>query len=287
MRHLTLPDGSPIPALGLGTWRMGEARGTRAAEVAAVRRAIELGYRLIDSAEMYGDGGAETVVGQAIAQALRAGDVRRDELFVVSKVLPHNASRRGTAEACARSRQRLGLDRIDLYLLHWRGAHPLADTVAALQALAAEGAIGHWGVSNFDRADMQALEDLVAARGGSGCACNQVYFGVAERGPEFDLLPWLQARSMPLMAYSPIDQGRLAGDPLLAAIGAEQGCSAARVALAWVLARPGVVAIPKAVQEAHLRDNLAALDLVLGDAALARIDARHPPPNGATALAMT
>jgi diketogulonate reductase-like aldo/keto reductase len=273
-----------MPVLGLGTWRMGEDAARRTDEVKAVREAIALGYRLIDTAEMYGEGGAESVVGQAVAQALRAGDVRRDELFVVSKVYPHNASRRGTREACERSLQRLGLDAIDLYLLHWRGNHPLRDTVAALQSLVADGRIGHWGVSNFDTDDM---EELMQAEGsGPGCAANQVYLSLGERGPEFSLLPWQRERGMPLMAYSPIDQGALAGDRALAELAAGLGVTAAQLALAAVIARPGVAAIPKAVRSAHLKENLAAADLVLDAQALAALDRLHPPPRRKAPLAM-
>ncbi len=273
-----------MPVLGLGTWRMGEDAGRRVAEVAAVREAIVLGYRLIDTAEMYGEGGAETVVGQAVAEALRAGDVRRDELFVVSKVYPHNASRRGTREACERSLKRLGLDAIDLYLLHWRGNHPLRDTVAAMQSLVADGRIAHWGVSNFDTDDMQELEPLTG--NGPGCAANQVYLSLGERGPEFDLLPWQRERAMPLMAYSPIDQGALADDDALGALAGKLGVSAAQLALAAVIARPGVAAIPKAVRSAHLKENLAAAQLKLDAATLQELDRLHPPPRRKTPLAM-
>jgi diketogulonate reductase-like aldo/keto reductase len=282
MNQLSLPDGSAIPTLGLGTWRMGESRTSRATEVAAVRSAIEMGYRLIDSAEMYGEGGAEEVVGQAIAEALRAGDVKRDELFIVSKVYPHNASRRGTPQACERSRKRLGLDRIDLYLLHWRGEHPLQETVAAMHALVQAGHIAHWGVSNFDVDDMDELSALAP-----DCAANQVYLSLSERGPEFSLLPWLRARGVPLMAYSPIDQGTLAQHPTLAAIGAPHGLSAAQVALAWVLSQPGVVAIPKAVMTQHLRDNLAAASHALSAEDRRRIEQAFPAPRRKTPLAMT
>jgi diketogulonate reductase-like aldo/keto reductase len=281
MRMLSLPgDGetSGMPVLGLGTWRIGEAAGPRAAEVAALRDAIAMGYRLIDTAEMYGEGGAEQVVGEAIGGALRAGDLRREALFVVSKVYPHNASRRGTRQACERSLKRLGLDRIDLYLLHWRGEHPLAETVDALRSLVAAGLIGRWGVSNFDTDDMAELP--------ADCATNQVYYSVAERGPEFSLLPWQRARRMPLMAYSPIDQGALAEDAALAKLAERRGIRAAQLALAWVLAQPGVVAIPKAVREDHLRDNLAAAQLTLDADELAAIDLLHPPPRRKTALAM-
>jgi diketogulonate reductase-like aldo/keto reductase len=286
MQQLPCPDGPTLPALGLGTAGMGEQRSTRPAEVQAVRSALELGYRLIDSAEMYGEGGAEQVVGEALASALRGGVLRREEVCVVSKVYPHNASRAGTLAACERSRQRLGLDRIDLYLLHWRGQHPLRDTVAALQSLVAAGHIGAWGVSNFNVADMGELSAVVAASGGPGCATNQVYYSPSERGPEFDLLPWMRQHAMPLMAYSPIDQGRLAWDATLAAIGAPRGLTAAQVALAWVMSQPGVLAIPKAVSLPHLRQNLAAAGVKLDAAERQQIDQRFPPPTRSTPLAM-
>jgi len=282
LNSVPLPSGTLIPSLGLGTWRMGESRGARAAEVAAVRSAIEIGYRLFDTAEMYGEGGAEDILGQAIAEALRAGDVRRDELFIVSKVYPHNASRRGTAAACDRSRKRLGLDRIDLYLLHWRGEHALADTVAALHALQQSGHVGAWGVSNFDLDDMQELSAVAP-----DCAVNQVYFSLGQRGPAFSLLPWLRNAAIPLMAYSPIDQGSLAQHKALAAIAAALGLTAAQLALAWVLAQAGVVAIPKAVKPQHLRDNFAAAGVRLSADVLQQLDALFPPPRRKTALAMT
>jgi diketogulonate reductase-like aldo/keto reductase len=282
MNRIALPSGTLIPALGLGTWRMGESRSARAAEVAAVRSAIEIGYRLFDTAEMYGEGGAEEILGQAIAEALRAGDVRRDALYIVSKVYPHNASRKGTAAACDRSRKRLGLDRIDLYLLHWRGEHALADTVAAMHALLLGGHVGAWGVSNFDVDDMQELSALAP-----DCAVNQVYFSLGQRGPEFSLLPWLRDAAIPLMAYSPIDQGSLAQHKALAAIGAPLGLSAAQLALAWVLAQAGVMAIPKAVKPQHLRDNFAAAAAALGADVLRQLDALFPPPRRKTNLAMT
>lgn len=274
MKTLQLATGTPLPVLGLGTWRLGEDRALRRSEIAAVRAAIEMGYRLIDTAEMYGEGGAEEVVGQAIAEALRAGDVTRGELFVVSKVYPHNASRKGTPAACARSLARLGLEQIDLYLLHWRGEYTLAETCEAMRALVDGGHIRHWGVSNFDTGDM---DELAAVCGEPlDCTANQVYYSVRERGPEFSLLPWQRARGMPLMAYSPIDQGALAGDAALKKMAQRLGVTAAQLALAWVIAQPGVVAIPKAVREAHLRDNLAAAELQLGDEDLAEIDRLHP-----------
>lgn len=284
MHTVTLPDGETRPALGLGTWRIGESAGRHRAEVAAIRSALEMGYRVIDSAEMYGEGGAEEVVGEALAGALRAGVVAREDVFVVSKVYPHHASRDGVLAACEQSRRRLGLEAIDLYLLHWRGSHPLGETIAGFEALRAAGRIRHWGVSNFDRDDMT---ELAALPGGAVCAANQVYYSLGERGAGFDLLPWLQHRSVPLMAYCPIDQGRLAGDPTLRTIGERHGASAAQVALAWVLSQPGVMAIPKAVREAHLRENFAAAALVLTREDLAEIDARFPPPRRRTPLAMT
>ncbi|MGN8079522.1 aldo/keto reductase [Variovorax sp. 22077] len=285
MRTLQLPTGGEMPVLGLGTWRMGEDAKRRADEVKAVREAIALGYRLIDTAEMYGEGGAETVIGQAIGEALRANDARRDELFIVSKVYPHNASRRGTRDACERSLKRLGLDALDLYLLHWRGSHPLRETVAAMHSLVADGRIAHWGVSNFDVDDMEEVEEAIGAEG-PGCAANQVYLSLGERGPEFSLLPWQRERGIPLMAYSPIDQGALAEDDGLAELAARLGVTAAQLALAAVIARPGVVAIPKAVRSAHLKENLAAAELKLDAATLAELDRLHSPPRRKTPLAM-
>lgn len=285
MPHVTLPDGRTAwPALGLGTWRMGEAARSRRAEVAAVRQALEMGYRLIDTAEMYGDGGAEEVVGTAIAEALRAGVVTRDQLVVVSKVLPNNASRRGTVQACDRSRRRLGLDRIDLYLLHWQGSHPLRDTLAAFEELQAGGPIVHWGVSNFDLGSMQRL---IALPGGERCAANQVYYSLGERGIDFDLKPWQRARGLPLMAYSPIDQGAIARHARLATLARPLGLTAAQLALAWTLRDGGVIAIPKAVREAHLRDNLAADGIVLDAATRSALDALFAPPRGPSPLAVT
>jgi len=284
MRTVQMPGGPTpmtMPVLGLGTWRFGESRAARAAEVASVRTALELGYRLIDTAEMYGEGGAEEVVGAALDEAVRAGDVRREDVVVVSKVCPHNASRTGTRAACDRSRQRLRLDRIDVYLLHWRGSHPLAETADALAGLAADGRVGRWGVSNFDVDDMEELAAI-----SSNCALDQVWYSLGERNPEFALLPWLRAHGMPLMAYSPIDQGQAARDPVLKKIAAARGATATQVALAALLAQAGVVAIPKATGATHLRENLAAADLVLSDAERRAIDDRFPPPARKQALAM-
>jgi diketogulonate reductase-like aldo/keto reductase len=271
------------PVLGLGTWRMGEVARSRRSEIAAVRRAIELGYRLIDTAEMYGDGGAEEVVGAAVAEALRAGDCGRDELTVVSKVLPSNASARGVVDACDRSRARLGLDAIDLYLLHWPGPHPLSATIDGFEALRARGAIARWGVSNFD---LRAMQRLIALPGGAACAANQVCYSLAARGIDFDLLPWQRERGLPLMAYCPIDQGSLAGDARIVALAQALGLTAAQLALAWTLRDGGVIAIPKSVREAHLRDNLAAAAVVLDASTRAALDRLFPPPRAAQPLAI-
>jgi diketogulonate reductase-like aldo/keto reductase len=276
MRFLALPDGEKIPALGLGTWLMGERGGDGDAELAALRLGLDLGMSLIDTAEMYADGGAETLVGKAIAG-------RRDTVFLVSKVLPENASRKGTVAACERSLKRLGTDRIDLYLLHWRGNVPLAETIAAFLALQRAGKIRHWGVSNFDAAEMAELAGLA---GGEGCATDQVLYNLSRRGIEWDLLPWCRSRRMPIMAYSPIEQGRLLGKPALRRLATARGASPAQLALAWVLHQPGVVAIPKAGRAAHVRENCAALDLALTPEELAALDAAFPPPNGPKPLAM-
>jgi len=283
MNHVALPSGTPVPTLGLGTWRMGESSASRRTEVAAIRLAIDLGYRLFDTAEMYGEGGAEEALGQAVADALRAGAVRRDELFIVSKVYPHNASRSGAVAACERSLERLGLDHVDLYLLHWPGSHPLRDTVDAFGQLQAQGRIRAWGVSNFDADDMAELWSL---EGGSACATNQVYYALPERGTEYDLLPRLRERKVPLMAYSPLAQGELAAHAGLRPLAESRGVTPTQLALAWVLHQPGVIAIPKAVREVHLRENLAAADLKLGAAELAALDRLFPPPRRKTTLAM-
>ncbi|MBX9963330.1 MAG: aldo/keto reductase [Burkholderiales bacterium] len=283
MKMVSLPSGAKVPALGLGTWRMGENARARKQEVAAVRFALEAGYRLIDTAEMYGEGGAEEVIGAALADAIGNRIVRREELFIVSKVYPHNASRQGVVSACERSLKRLGIEHIDLYLLHWRGQHALSAAVEGFEALRAAGRIRHWGVSNLDAEDM---EELWRAKGGSACAANQVYYSASERGVEFDLLPWQRRHRVPLMAYCPIDQGAAAKDRTLGAIGAGRGATAAQVALAWVLRHPDVIAIPKAVREEHLRENLAAAAIELTAEELTEIDRAFPPPNRKRRLAM-
>ncbi len=275
MRTVSLPDGEGVPALGLGTWGMGEMRARRPDEVAALRRGLDLGMTLIDTAEMYGEGGAEEVVGEAIKG-------RRDEIFLVSKVLPQNAGRRRAIAACERSLQRLGTDRLDLYLLHWRGGVPLADTLAAFADLARAGKIRHWGVSNLDVAD---LEELVAA-GGKAVASNQVLYNLSRRGVEWSLLPWCRERRIPIMAYSPIEQGRLLKKRALLALAERRGATPAQIALAWLLRQGDVIAIPKAADAAHLGENRAALDLRLSQEDLAELDRAFPPPRGPEPLTM-
>ena len=280
---VTLPGGEALPSLGLGTWRMGESASRRAADVAAVRSALELGYRVIDTAEMYGEGGAEAVVGQAIGDALRSGAVQRSDLFVVSKVYPQNATTAGLAAACERSLKRLGLDHLDAYLLHWRGAVPLTETVAGFEALRACGRIRHWGVSNFDVDD---LEELVATRGGDRCAVNQIYYSLSQRGPAFDLLPWQADRAIPTMAYSPIDQGALVRSKPLLALAERRRVTPAQLALAWLIDQPGVMAIPKASSGRHQRENLESLAVTLDASDRASLDAAFAPPHRKSALAM-
>ncbi|ACA91716.1 MULTISPECIES: aldo/keto reductase [Burkholderia cepacia complex] len=273
---VVLPNGETIPKLGLGTWEMGERPARRADEIAALREGIELGMTLVDTAEMYGDGATEELVGDALAGL-------RDDVFLVSKVYPHHASRRGVVAACDASLKRLRTDRLDLYLLHWRGSVPLAETVEGFDALQRAGKIRHWGVSNFDTADMA---ELVDEAGGGACATNQILYNIARRGPEFDLLPWLADHRIPAMAYSPVDHGRLPKRSPLDEIARLRGVSVMRVALAWVLAQPGVFAIPKASRIEHVRDNRAALDVVFSDDERAQLDAYFRPPRSKRALEM-
>lgn len=273
--QIALPGGEMVPALGQGTWMMGEGRHDRAAEVRALQVGLDLGMTLFDTAEMYANGGAEEVTAEAI-------EGRRGEVFLITKVLPSNASRSGVVAASERSLKRLKTDVIDLYLLHWPGPHPLAETVAGFEALKQAGKIRYWGVSNFDTQDM---EELLEARG-NGVACNQVLYNLTRRGIEYDLIGWQQKRGIPVMAYSPIEQGRLARNRELMRIAAAHGASAAQVALAFVLARPNVIAIPKARSEAHVRDNRAAAELVLTPADLAALDAAFPPPRQKIGLEM-
>ncbi|WP_176510106.1 MULTISPECIES: aldo/keto reductase [Pseudomonas] len=272
MRYVKLA-GCSVPAIGQGTWYMGEDPAHRAAEVAALRQGIEQGLTLIDTAEMYAEGGAEAVVGQAIAG-------RRDQVFLVSKVYPHNASRRGVAEACERSLKRLGSDKIDLYLLHWRGQYPLEETVEAFERLREQGKIGRWGVSNFDVDDLRELHN-------PDCATNQVLYNPAQRGIEFDLLPWSRQRRLPTMAYCPLAQaGRLLQHPVLSEIAERHGATPAQVSLAWVTRENDVIAIPKAVSSEHVRLNAAAGALTLTSEDLRAIDRAFPAPTRKQHLAM-
>lgn len=270
-----MPDEMPrpeMPRLGQGTWHMGEDRGRRAQEVAALRLGLDLGMTLIDTAEMYADGGSEEVVGAAIAG-------RREQVFLVSKVYPHNATRTGVAAACGRSLKRLGVACIDLYLLHWPGGTPVAETVEAFERLREAGKIRHWGVSNFDVDEMETLPP--------GCFTNQVLYNLEARGVEFDLLPWSRERGMPVMAYSPVGQGgSLLRDAAVREVATRHGATAAQVALAWTLRAPGVVAIPKAAEAEHVRQNAEAGGIVLSAEDLAVLDATFPPPRGKQNLAM-
>ncbi|NIF18843.1 aldo/keto reductase [Pantoea sp. Cy-639] len=272
MRYVNLA-GSRVPAIGQGTWYMGEDPGRKAAEVAALQQGIDLGLSLIDSAEMYAEGGAEQVVGQAIAG-------RREQVFLVSKVYPHNASRRGVPAACERSLKRLGTDCIDLYLLHWRGQYPLEETVEAFERLVEQGKIRRWGVSNFDLDDLQELDN-------AACATNQVLYNPAERGIEFDLLPWSREQRLPTMAYCPLAQaGRLLRHPVMAQVAERHGATPAQVSLAWVTRGEGVIAIPKAVAAEHVRLNAAAAELVLDAEDCRMIDQAFPAPTRKQRLAM-
>jgi diketogulonate reductase-like aldo/keto reductase len=277
MPRVTLPDGESVPAYGQGTWHMGETRTRFAEEAAALKLGIDLGVTLIDTAEMYGNGVAEEIVAET-AQG------RRDKLFIVSKVLPYNASERGAIEACERSLRRLKTDRIDLYLLHWRGSYPFAETLAAFDKLKQQGKIRHHGVSNFDRRDM---EEWVKAGGGDTVASNQILYNLTRRGPEWEVIPWCRRRSVSIMAYSPIEQGRMLGHKGLAEIAARHdGATSAQVALAWLLRRDGMIVIPKAGRTEHVHENVGALDLRLTDQDLADLDKAFPPPKGRTALGM-
>ncbi|UXS32104.1 aldo/keto reductase [Agrobacterium tumefaciens] len=273
---VTLPSGKEVPALGLGTWNMGDSRSSATREVESIRKAIDLGMTLIDTAEMYADGRSEEVVGKAISG-------RRDEVFLVSKVYPWNASARGTVEACENSLARLGTDHLDLYLLHWRGEHPLAETVAAFERLKKDGKIGNWGVSNFDTDDM---EELFAVPDGKNCAANQVLYNLSRRGPEFLLLPWCQQHGVPLMAYSPIEQGRILNNHELIRIAKAYQATPAQLALAFLLERDGVIAIPKSASVSRVEENRGATDLEITEEDWAALDAAFPPPTRRIPLEM-
>jgi diketogulonate reductase-like aldo/keto reductase len=267
---VTLPNGVTVPALGQGTWNMGEHASEAAREVDSLKAGIDLGMTLIDTAEMYADGGAEEIVGRAIKG-------RRDDLFLVSKVYPWNASRKGTIDACERSLSRMGVERIDLYLLHWRGEHPLAETVEAFETLVAAGKIGAWGVSNFDTGDM---EDLLAVPGGGNVAANQILYNLSRRGPEYDLLPWCRSRKIPTMAYSPIEQGQLLRQPDLIGIAKAYQATPAQLALAFLLKQGDIVAIPKTSHRERVEENRAAMELIgtVTQADWQALDATFPPP---------
>jgi diketogulonate reductase-like aldo/keto reductase len=276
MRTVMLPCGEAVPALGMGTWFVGDKPARRADELATLRLGLDLGCSLIDTAEMYGEGLAETLVGEALAG-------RRDEAFIVTKVYPHNASMAGTVAACERSLRRLRTDRIDLYLLHWRGQIALAETMRAFEILQAAGKIRHYGVSNLDIADMQ---ELWAVPGGPAVQANQLLYNLARRGIEWDLLPWLRERRVPVMAYSPIEQARLLRHPGLVSFGKRHGMLPAQAALAWLVGQGDVIAIPKTVHPARLRENLAAVDMTLDSEQRAELDALFAPPHEAVALEM-
>ncbi|MGH6930099.1 MAG: aldo/keto reductase [Dongiaceae bacterium] len=276
MKTVALPSGETVPTLGMRTWQMAGDRGRRAEEIAALRLGLDRGLTLIDTAEMYGEGAAEELIAEAIAG-------RRDEVFLVSKVYPHNASRQGTIAACERSLKRLRTDRLDLYLLHWPGSVPIADTVAAFAELQQAGKIRRYGVSNFDAADMA---ELWSVPGGAATATNQVLYNLSRRGIEWDLLPWCRERRVPIMAYSPIEQGRLAGNARLAAFAKRHGLTAAQAALGWLLAKDDVIVIPKTGRRERLQENLGALERPLTKPQLDELDSLFPPPSGAGPLEM-
>ena len=274
--QVTLPNGEKVPAFGQGTWHMGEDRRRAVEETAALRLGIELGLTLIDTAEMYGSGGAEEVVAEASSGL-------REKLFIVSKVLPYNASLKGTIDACERSLKRLNTDRIDLYLLHWRGSAPLAETLAGFERLQRDGKIRHHGVSNFDTDDMQ---EWVGLAGGKTVAANQILYNLTRRGPEWELIPWCRQRQIAIMAYTPIEQGRMLRHKTLAEVAARHGATPAQVALAWLLRQDGMIVIPKASKQEHVRENRAALDVKLTAEDLAALDRAFPAPKGRTSLGM-
>ncbi|MGH8616908.1 MAG: aldo/keto reductase [Burkholderiales bacterium] len=276
MKTVTLPSGERVPALGQGTWNMGDDRAARAEELAALRLGLDLGLTLIDTAEMYGSGRSESLVGEAIAG-------RRDECFLVSKVLPENASRRGTAVACEASLKRLKTDRLDLYLLHWRGGVPFVETLEALLALQRAGKIRHYGVSNLD---LDEMREWHALPGGEAVATDQVLYNLTRRGIEWELLPWLAERRIPVMAYSPLEQARLLRNAKFAACAQQHGMTPAQLALAWLLARDDVIVIPKSANRARITENAAAREVVLSAAQRAELDRLFPPPKGPRALEM-
>ena len=275
MKTISLPDGAQVSVLGQGTWKMGEGERDAKEEANALRLGIDLGMTLLDTAEMYADGRAEEVVAEAIAG-------QRGRVFLVTKVYPHNASRKSLPAACERSLRRLGTDTVDLYLLHWRGRVPLAETVEAFERLREAGKVRAWGVSNFDVDDLEELGSSLP-----GCATDQILYNPEYRGPEFDLLPWSQAHRLPIMAYSPVGQGgSLLRHRAIAEVARRHDATPAQVCLAWVLRQEGVIAIPKAGSAEHVRENRAAVDLQLTPEELDRLDRIFPPPRGPTPLEM-
>ena len=276
MKIVTLPSGEKIPALGQGTWYMGDKPETRAEEVATLQLGLDLGLKLIDTAEMYGEGKAEELIGEAIAG-------RRDQAFLVSKVYPHNASRKGTIAACERSLRRMRTGHIDLYLLHWRGNIPFDETLEGFSALRKAGRIRYFGVSNMDLDDMR---ELLALSGGEAVATNQLLYNLTRRGIEWDLLPWLRDKRIPVMAYSPIEQARLLSNPRLVDFTKRHGMSPAQAALAWLMAKDDVIAIPKTGRRERVKENIGALDHDLTAEQLAELDRLFPPPKKATPLEM-
>lgn len=276
MKHVTLPGGDKIPALGLGTWRMGEDADLLQSEADVLRYGLDCGLQLIDTAEMYGEGGAELVVAEAIKQ-------RRDETYIVSKAYPHNASYDGVVAACERSLERLQTDRIDLYLLHWRGQYPLDETVSGFERLKADGKILNWGVSNLDADDM---DELLGVRDGRECAVDQVLYNLSDRGIEWDLKPKLAENSIAVMAYCPLGEGRLLRDASLATLADRHGCTPASIALAWLIAQHQTIAIPKTSRVERIDPIVAALDIELDSDDLALLDHEFPPPDGPSALSI-
>jgi diketogulonate reductase-like aldo/keto reductase len=275
--QVRLPQGISVPALGQGTWTMGERGSEASREIESLKRGIDLGMTLIDTAEMYAEGGAERIV----AEAIRG---RRDEVVLVSKVYPWNASRRGTIDACRRSLDRLKTEHVDLYLLHWRGEHPLAETIDAFEQLRSEGLIGAWGVSNFDTSDM---EELLSVPGGGNVATNQILYNLSRRGAEYDLIPWCRARAIPIMAYSPIEQGALADNAELIHLAKAYQATPAQIALAFLIRQGDVIAIPKTSSVHRVEENRAAIDLEITDEDWQALDRLFPPPGRKMPLEMT
>lgn len=276
MKTVTFPNGQVVPALGIGTWKIGEDARRRAAEVAALKKAIDLGMTLIDTAEMYGEGTAEELIGEAIRG-------RRDEVFLVSKVYPHNAGRRGAIQACERSLRRLGVERIDLYLLHWRGSIPLSETFDAFSKLVDDGKIGAFGVSNFDLEDLAEAWTIPAGR---HVATNQVLYNLMRRNVEHAVVPWCREHGVPIMAYSPVEQGRLLTRPKLVEIAKKKGATPSQIALAWLLAQPSAIVIPKAGNPQHVVENRDAADIELTESDLAELDRAFPRPRQRRSLEM-